>query len=62
MSTSRKYEEIIKDIEKLDINLELIGPDLQPDDEHDIIICRGIDKDKNKYIKLKIKKKIDKKE
>lgn len=57
MSTSKKYKEIIKDIEKLDINLELIGPDLQPDGEYDIITCRGIDKNKNKYVKLKIKKK-----
>jgi hypothetical protein len=50
---------ITEDLKKLSIkdeNIELIGEDYQSDDEFYIIKCRGIDKNKNKYVKLKVRR------
>jgi hypothetical protein len=50
---------ITEDLKKLSIQdekLELLGEDNQSDDEFYIITCRGIDENKNKYVKLKIER------
>lgn len=35
----------------------LVGIDLQPDDEHYVITCTGIDNNKDIYVKLRVKRK-----
>lgn len=51
--------DIQKSLEKLSLDDKtiLIGPDYQSDEEYYIIKCFGIDENKNKYIKLKCKRK-----
>lgn len=54
--------DIVKSIENLSIDDKpiLIGPNYESDDEFYIIKCFGIDNDKNKYVKLKCKRKKNK--
>ena len=59
--SSSNVKDVSKLFEKININSELIGENLQPDNDYDIITCHGIDENKNKYVKLKIKKDIKKK-